>query len=123
MENGVAIGKSDRFEYMSINDLYELAKGKKVKYYIKKNKNELAEILGIDCKDTDFTNLKTMNRNPTGIILRDEETGKALRFESINAASKKLGVNTGSILYRLKNKKPLKVGDEVFSVMVNNENT
>ena len=64
-----------------------------------------------------------MNRNPTGIMLQNEETGEVLRFESINAASKKLGVNTGSIFYRLKNKKPLKINDGFFSVMVNNENT
>ena len=37
-DNGVEISKSDSFEYMSIKDLYALAKEKKLKYYLKKNK-------------------------------------------------------------------------------------
>ena len=57
-ENGVEIDKSDRFEYMSIDDLYGLAKEKRVKYYLKKNKKELAEILGIDCRDINFNQFK-----------------------------------------------------------------
>ena len=49
-ENGVEISRSDSFEYMSIDDLYDLAKENKVKYYLKKSKKELISALGIDCE-------------------------------------------------------------------------
>ena len=49
IDHGVKIGKSDSFEYMSIDDLYDLAKENKVKYYLKKSKKELISALGIDC--------------------------------------------------------------------------
>ena len=117
-ENGVVVGRSDSFEYMSLDDLYGLAKENKVKYYLKKSKRELAEALGIDCSGVDFDGLEYSNRNPTKIVLRGEGTGEVLRFKSIGYASRELGINTSSIFYRLKNNKPLRIGDGVFSVMV-----
>ena len=42
------------------------------------------------------------------------DTGEVLRFKSIGYASKELNINTGSIFYRLKNNKPLRIGDGVF---------
>ena len=113
-DNGVEISKSDSFEYMSIKDLYALAKEKRVKYYLKKNKGELAEALAIDCSGVDFDSLEATNRNSTMIVLKDEDTGEVLRFKSIGYASKELNINTGSIFYRLKNNKPLHIGDGFF---------
>ena len=116
-EKGVDVCKSGAFEYMSIDDLYGLAKEKKVKYYLKKSKRELAEAVGLDCSGVDFANLEKVNKNPTGIILKDEETGDVLRFRSINYAAKMLKVNSGSIFYRLKNGKPLEIDGRFYSVM------
>ena len=89
-----------------------------MKYYTQKSKKELAEILGIDCKGINFNDLKHMNKNPTKIILRNEETGEILKFTSINNAAKELKLNPSSIFCRLKNKKLSKINDECFSVMI-----
>ena len=117
-KNAVKIDKSDKIKFMAIEDLYELAKKRGVKYYTLKSKKELAEILGIDCKGINFNDLKHMNKNPTKIILRNEETGEILKFTSINNAAKELKLNPSSIFCSLKNKKLLKINDECFSVMI-----
>ena len=57
----------------------------------------------------DFDSLEYSNRNPTKIMLRDEDAGEVFRFTSIGYASKELNMNTDSVFYRLKNNETLRV--------------
>ena len=89
----------------SFKKLRELAKERKIKYYCFKSKKELCEELGLEY--TPYTpGIITAPRKTT---LRRVRDGKELYFPSVNALTKALNRNIGSILYYEKTKKPMLV--------------
>ena len=86
----------------SRKELTQLAKERKVGYYSRKSTKELCEALGAKIS------------KPLKIMFVNSETGHQRGFESINQASKELGVNPGLIHYYMG--KEMKIGDETYLV-------
>ena len=80
---------------MTLRELQKMAVGKKIKYYMKLSKTELAKALNIDEK------LVCKPKNAKEILITNVKTQVATRCESIYRCSKLLEKNPGSVHYYL----------------------
>ena len=81
---------------MTLRELQKMAVGKKIKYYMKLSKRELAKALNLDEK------LVCKPSNAKEVLITNVETKVVTRCKSIYQCSKMLKKNNGSIQYYIK---------------------
>ena len=99
--------------------LWKIAKERKIKYFRKYNKNELERMLGFEISKPNEKHEKYCReklKNPVSVIAINKETDEILNFKSIRSAAINFNMNPESIKWRIKKKKDLKFNDESFLI-------
>ncbi len=75
---------------------------RKVRYYYVKKKEELCEILGVECRPLTV-------RKTTPVTIRCVENDETTHFPSLSVLAKAMGMNIGSVIWYEKTKRPISV--------------
>ena len=105
--------------YYTYNQLWNIARERKIKYFGKYSKNELERMLGFEISKPNEKYEKYCRekiKNPISVIAINRSTCEILNFKSILSAAKNFNMNPQSIKWRIKKKKDLKFNNESFLI-------
>ena len=103
----------------TFNELWNIARERKIKYYKTFNKNQLERMLGFEISKPNEKYEKYCRgkmKNPVSVIFINSETGEILNFKSLGSAAKNFNMNAESIKYRINKKNDLKFNNQSFLV-------
>ena len=104
---------------MNIKQLRALARERKIKNYIKYNKNKLEKALNLEISKPNERYEKycrKQRKTPTPVISINKETDEILRFKSLYSAGKHFKQCSQNIKDKIKSKKDLVFNNQSFLV-------
>ena len=101
----------------TFNELWNIAKERKIKYYKRFTKNQLEEMLGFEISKPNEKYEKYCRekfKKSIPVVIKNIETGETQNFKSLRTAAKKFDMKPGSIKYRIITKKYLEINGQKF---------